>query len=39
LIDILHERALLEGRDFGVRIEPTAYEFAVYDPNRDRWLT
>ena len=39
LIDILHERALLEGRDFGLRIEPTAYEFAVYDPNRDRWLT
>lgn len=39
LVDILHERALLEGRDFGLRIEPTAYEFAVYDPNRDRWLT
>ena len=39
LIDILHERALLEGRDFGMRIEPTAYEFTVYDPNRDRWLT
>src|SRR3984957_15974279 len=39
LIDLLHERALLEGRDFGLRIEPTAYEFVVYDPNRDRWLT
>jgi general secretion pathway protein H len=39
LVDILHERALLEGRDFGLRIEPTAYEFAVYDPNRDRWLS
>ena len=39
LIDILHERAILEGRDFGLRIEPTAYEFAVYDTNRDRWLT
>jgi general secretion pathway protein H len=39
LIDILHERALLEGRDFGLRIEPAAYEFTVYDPNRDRWLT
>jgi hypothetical protein len=39
LVDILHERALLEGRDFGLRIEPTAYEFAVYDTNRDRWLT
>lgn len=39
LVDILHDRALLEGRDFGLRIEPTAYEFAVYDPYRDRWLT
>jgi general secretion pathway protein H len=38
LVDMLHERALLEGRDFGLRIEPTAYEFAVYEPFRDRWL-
>jgi general secretion pathway protein H len=38
LIGLLHERALLEGRDFGMRIEPTAYEFVVYDPNRDRWM-
>jgi len=22
-----------------MRIEPSAYEFTVYDPNRDRWLT
>jgi general secretion pathway protein H len=39
LVDLLHERALLEGRDFGLRIEPTAYEFVVYEPTRDRWLT
>jgi general secretion pathway protein H len=39
LVVLLHERALLEGRDFGLRIEPTAYEFVVYDPYRDRWLT
>jgi general secretion pathway protein H len=39
LVEMLHERALLEGRDFGVRIEPTGYEFVVYDPTRDRWLT
>src|SRR5271165_3575867 len=39
LVDLLHERAVLEGRDFGLRIEPTAYEFVVYDPLRDRWLT
>jgi general secretion pathway protein H len=39
LVDSLHERALLEGRDFGLRIEPTAYEFVVYEPIRDRWLT
>jgi general secretion pathway protein H len=39
LVDLLHERALLENRDFGLRIEPTAYEFVVYEPKRDRWLT
>jgi general secretion pathway protein H len=39
LVGMLHERALLEGRDFGVRIEPSAYEFVVYDLRRDRWLT
>ena len=38
LVGLLHERALLEGRDFGMRIEPTAYEFVVYEPFRDRWL-
>lgn len=38
LVDLLHERALLEGRDFGLRIEPSAYEFVVYDPRRNRWL-
>lgn len=37
LIGLLHERALLEGRDFGLRLEPTAYEFVVYDSHRDRW--
>jgi len=39
LVGLLHERALLEGRDFGVRIEPAAYEFVVYEPRRDRWMT
>jgi general secretion pathway protein H len=38
LLGLLHERALLEGRDFGMRIEPAAYEFVVYDPRRDRWM-
>ncbi len=38
LLGILHERALLEGRDFGLRLEPTGYEFAVYQPDHDRWL-
>ena len=37
LVGLLHERALLEGRDFGMRIEPTAYEFVAYDSIRDRW--
>ena len=39
LLDLLHDRALLEGRDFGLRLEPTAYEFVVYDPLHDRWLS
>jgi general secretion pathway protein H len=38
LVGLLHERALLEGRDFGLRIEPAAYEFVVYDSRRDRWV-
>jgi general secretion pathway protein H len=38
LVGLLHERALLEGRDFGLRIEPKAYEFVVYDPRHDRWV-
>jgi general secretion pathway protein H len=37
LVGLLHERALLEGRDFGLRIEPAAYEFVAYDTRRDRW--
>jgi general secretion pathway protein H len=37
LVGLLHERAVLEGRDFGLRIEPTAYEFVVYDTVRERW--
>jgi general secretion pathway protein H len=38
LVGLLHDRALLEGRDFGLRVEPAAYEFVVYDSRRDRWL-
>jgi general secretion pathway protein H len=38
LLGLLHERALLEGRDFGLRLEPTGYEFDVYEAARDRWL-
>jgi len=38
LLGLLHERALLEGHDFGLRIEPSAYEFVVYEAARDRWL-
>src|SRR5450432_2999517 len=38
LVGLLHERALLEGRDFGLRIEPTAYEFVVYEAAHDLWL-
>ena len=38
LVGLLHERALLEGREFGLRIEPFAYEFVVYETRRDRWM-
>src|SRR5258707_10135494 len=38
LVGLLHQRALLEGRYFGLLIEPAAYEFVVYDPRRDRSL-
>ncbi len=38
LVGLLHERALFEGRDFGLRIEPSAYEFVVYEPRRERWM-
>jgi general secretion pathway protein H len=37
LIDLLHERALLEGRDFGVKIQPNSYDFLVYDTIHDAW--
>src|ERR1700735_3562984 len=38
LVGRLHERALLEGRDFGLMIEPAAYGFVVYDTRRDMWM-
>ena len=38
LVGLLHERALLEGRDFGLRLEPASYEFVVYESRRDRWM-
>ena len=38
LIAMLHERALIEGRDFGLRLEPSAYEFVTYDNRRARWM-
>jgi general secretion pathway protein H len=38
LLGLLHERALLEGRDFGMRIEPAAYAFEYYDVIRQSWL-
>jgi general secretion pathway protein H len=38
LLDMLHERALIEGHDFGLRLEPTAYEFVAYDTGRGQWV-
>jgi general secretion pathway protein H len=37
LLSLLHDRALIEGRDFGMRLEPTAYEFVFYDTRLARW--
>jgi general secretion pathway protein H len=37
LLSLLHDRALIEGRDFGMRIEPTGYEFVYYDTRYTLW--
>mgnify|MGYP000983256898 CR=1 FL=1 len=37
LMALLQERAVLEGRDFGLLIEPAAYQFVVYQTRRQRW--
>ncbi len=37
LLGLLQERAVLEGRDFGMLIEPTTYQFVVYQSRRQRW--
>ena len=37
LLNMLHDRALIEGRDFGLRLEPAAYEFLAYDTRQARW--
>jgi general secretion pathway protein H len=38
LLSLLHDRALIEGRDFGMRIQPSGYDFEYYDTRRGRWL-
>lgn len=37
LMGLLHDRALLEGRDFGLLVEPHSYEFYAYDNFREQW--
>jgi general secretion pathway protein H len=37
LLSLLHDRALIEGRDFGMKVEPTGYEFVYYDTDRNIW--
>ncbi len=37
LMGLLHDRALLEGRDFGLLVGPHSYEFLAYDGLRDQW--
>jgi general secretion pathway protein H len=38
LLEMMHERALIEGHDFGLRLEPAAYEFLTYDTRRSAWV-
>ncbi|MDE2305609.1 MAG: type II secretion system minor pseudopilin GspH [Gammaproteobacteria bacterium] len=38
LLDLLHQKALLEGRDFGLLVEPRGYRFLVYDTLREQWM-
>jgi len=38
LLSLLHDRALIEGRDFGMRIQPVGYDFEYYDTRRGRWF-
>jgi general secretion pathway protein H len=38
LLDMLHERAVIEGHDFGLRLEPAAYEFLAFDTGRGQWV-
>jgi general secretion pathway protein H len=37
LMGLLQERAVLEGRDFGLLVEPASYQFVVYQNRRQRW--
>jgi general secretion pathway protein H len=37
LLNLLHDRATLEGRDFGMRVLPNGYEFVYYDTRLARW--
>lgn len=37
LMNLLHDRALLEGHDYGLWIEPNSYQFLLYDERLDRW--
>jgi len=37
LIGLLQERAVLEGHDYGLLVEPSAYQFVVYRPQHQRW--
>ncbi|MFI4889633.1 MAG: type II secretion system minor pseudopilin GspH [Steroidobacterales bacterium] len=38
LLEMLHDRALIEGHDFGMRLEPAAYAFVAYDTRRNLWV-
>ena len=38
LIELASEEALLQGREFGLRLTDTSYEFLIFDPDSQDWL-
>ncbi len=39
LLDLVHEEALMQGRDFGVLFSASSYRFLIFDYQTGRWVT